>query len=62
MNHQSLTLADKMNLYAILACCLIGYRYDLEIFYNFAIGFSIGGVVSYAMFIRLDYLILKKKV
>lgn len=60
MNQQSLTLADKVNLYAILACCLIGYRYDLAIFYNFAIGFAVGAVISNGLFIRLDYLIAKR--
>jgi len=60
MKQESLTLADKVNLYAILACCLIGYRYDLDIFYNFAIGFSLGAVVSNGLFLRIDYLIAKR--
>jgi len=61
MNQQSLTIADKVNLYAILSCCLIGYRYDLEIFYNFAIGFSVGATIFNVMLIRIDYLIAKRK-
>lgn len=60
MNQPSLTIADKFNLYAILSCCLIGYRYDLEIFYNFAVGFSVGATIFSGILIRLDYLIAKR--
>lgn len=61
MKHESLTIADKVILYAILFCCLTGYRYDLEIFYNFAIGFAAGSAIFNGLMIRLDYLILKRK-
>jgi uncharacterized membrane protein YciS (DUF1049 family) len=64
MNQKSLTIevniADKVNLYAILACCLIGYRYDLQIFYNFAIGFAVGAAICNGLLIRVDYLIAKR--
>jgi hypothetical protein len=61
MKQESLTIADKVNLYAILACCLAGYRYDLEIFYNLAIGFAVGAAIFNGLLIRLDYLIMKRK-
>jgi hypothetical protein len=42
-----MTNADKANIFCILTFVLIGIRYNNSIFYNLAIGISLGACMFY---------------
>jgi len=60
-DQEGLKVCDKAILFSILACCLIAVSYECHWFYNFAIGFSIGGCIWYWAFIWIEHKKFKRK-
>ncbi len=50
-----LTYADKTIMYTVVSCVIAAVRFDCPLFYNFALGSSVGGMLFHYMSIYFKY-------